>query len=612
MMMNEYALIAFIALPVLAGLVLIPWRAKGGLLSSLPAIAAAIANFSLAVVMFQSNLVLSIPWTGFGLDFVLRLYHTSGFIILAISGFTLLVILYSSVFMKGKPSSTRFYGFLLLTAGMANGAVLSDNLILMLFFWEGLLVTLYCLIAIGGSTGHRTALKAFVIVASGDLCLMLGIALVAHLSGSYLISEIKLTTDTGLAQAAFLLLMIGAVSKAGAMPFHSWIPDAAASAHLPFMAFLPAALEKLMGIYFLARVSLDIFTLKPDTYLSYIMMTVGCVTILFAVLMALIQKDYKRLLSFHAISQVGYMVLGIGTTMPIGIIGGLFHMLNHAIYKSCLFLSGGSVELQTGTTDLNSIGGLARKMPVTFACFFIAAMSISGVPPMNGFFSKEFVYDAALERGAGFYLMAVLGSFFTAASFLKLGHAAYFGPLGERHRTVREAPIPMLVPMIVLASLCVFLGVANYIPLEHLIKPVLKISGVEMPAEGMHINPLLLVMTGVVLVGALLNHIAGAKLTGSGIGAVDHIHDMPVLSTVFKHAERRAFDPYNWGKGLIFGLSKFLYKIDRGIDALIEGGSSLSAGVLAGGLQKLQSGNYATYVALSIIGAVMIIAYILR
>ena len=154
-------------------------------------------------------------------------------------------------------------------------------------------------------------------------------------------------------------------------------------------------------------------------------MIVGRRDILLAVMMALVQKDYKRLLSYHAISQVGYMILGIGTALPVGIVGGLFHMINNALYKSCLFLTGGSVEKQAGTTDLAKLGGLARKMPVTFVCFLVAALSISGCPPFNGFFSKELVYDAALERHIVFYLAALLGTFLTAASFLKLGHAAY-------------------------------------------------------------------------------------------------------------------------------------------------------------------------------------------
>src|SRR5690242_16824892 len=125
------------------------------------------------------------------------------------------------------------------------------------------------------------------------------------------------------------------------------------------------------------------------------MMTIGAVTLLLAVLMALIQKDFKRLLSFHAISQVGYMILGIGTGTAFGIVGGLFHMVNNALYKSTLFLTGGAVERQAGTTDLKKIGGLGKSMPITWGCFLVAALSISGVPFTNGFYSKELIYHGA-------------------------------------------------------------------------------------------------------------------------------------------------------------------------------------------------------------------------
>ena len=162
-------------------------------------------------------------------------------------------------------------------------------------------------------------------------------------------------------------------------------------------------------------------------------MSIGAITIVFAVMMALIQKDFKRLLSYHAISQVGYMILGIGTGTVIGVVGGLFHMINNAIYKSCLFLTGGSVEKQNGTTDLNQLGGLWRQQPITMICFVIAAASISGVPPFNGFVSKEMIFEGVLGKvylgGEGyriFFIAPVLGALFTAASFFKIGHAAFF------------------------------------------------------------------------------------------------------------------------------------------------------------------------------------------
>lgn len=360
-------------------------------------------------------MIYTLPWVGYGLELSFRLDHFGLFIAGAIAAFSFLIALYSIVFMRDKPHAGQFYAYLFLTVLFAEGAVLSNNLILLLFFWEGLLLTLFGMIFIGRKEAYKTAIKAFIIIGITDLCMMFGIGLTGKLAGTFTLSQINLPL-TGLGSLAFIFLMIGAIAKAGSMPFHSWIPDAALDAPLPFMALIPGAMEKLVGIYFLTRISLELFKLEPGSWLSLLMMTIGALTILLAVMMALIQKDFKRLLSYHAISQVGYMILGVGTAVPVGIVGGLFHMINNALYKSCLFLSGGAVEKEAGTTDLSKLGGLAWKMPITFACFAVAAVSISGVPPFNGFFSKELIYDAALERGWIFYLAAVAGSFFTAAS----------------------------------------------------------------------------------------------------------------------------------------------------------------------------------------------------
>ena len=261
--------------------------------------------------------------------------------------------------MKDAPRAREFFAYVFLTAAFANGAVLANNFVPLLFFWEGLLVTLYGLITIGGQpTSSRTAVKALLISGFCDFSMIMGIGLVWSLSGTLTMSKVSLE-PTGLAAAAFILMMVGAIGKAGAMPFHTWIPDAALDAPVTFMAFLPAAFEKLLGIYLLARISLDFFKVKPGSGLSILMMTIGAATIVLAVLMALVQKDFKKLLSFHAISQVGYMVLGVGTGIPIGIAGGVFHMINHAMYKCGLFLSAGSVEHRTGTTELRE----ARRAP---------------------------------------------------------------------------------------------------------------------------------------------------------------------------------------------------------------------------------------------------------
>jgi len=524
------------------------------------------------------------------------------------------VSLFSLPFMRKHKAHGAHYALMLISLGLANGAIFADNLLLLLFFWEGLLGTTYGMITIGHAGAFKTAMKALVISGVTDLCLMLGIGLVWAQTHTLTMSSLHVPL-VGTAPAAFVLLMIGAISKGGSMPFHSWIPDAAVDAPAPFMAFLPASIEKLLGIYLLSRIALDWFKITPGSWLSMLMMCVGAATILLAVLMALIQKDYKRLLSFHAVSQVGYMILGIGTAVPVGIVGGLFHMINHAMYKSCLFLTGGAVEHQAGTTDLKKLGGLGRQMPVTFICFLVAAASISGVPPFNGFFSKELVYDGALERGTIFYLIAVAGSFLTAASFLKLGHAAFLGPRNPAHANVKEAPATMLLPMLVIASFCIFFGVHNSFPIDQLITPMLPQHFLEeMKTAGTHLagwptNPMLVVMTGAALLGALINHWFGVKLNGSGLHAADHIHDSPGLNWIYDRAERRWFDPYELFMKASGVFAIAAYKTDRANDWLFGAAGRLGL-YSSKKIRAAHTGNTSAYIVWSLVAATVILFYL--
>lgn len=605
-MKAQTALPVIIFLPVAAGLLslCLPKSARkaAGFISLV--ITAAILAVSVKLFMVKSEVLFTLPWVGMGAEFILRAYHFSKFILLASAGFSFLIALYSLPFMSGKDNARQFFAYLLITFGFVNGAVLADNLLLLIFFWEGLLVTLFAMIAIGGKGSFKTATKALIISGVTDLCLMFGIVLTARLAGTMTISQINLPLAT-LSSAAFVFLMIGAISKAGSMPFHTWIPDAAVDAPLPFMAFLPAALEKLLGIYMLSRISLDMFQLHEHHWLSYLMMTVGAITILLAVMMALIQKDYKRLLSYHAISQVGYMILGIGTMVPVGIVGGIFHMINHAMYKSCLFLTGGSVEKQAGTTDLSNLGGLARKMPITFICFAITAASISGAPPFNGFFSKELIYDGALDRGLIFYMAAVLGSFFTAASFLKLGHAAYFGKIKDENRNVKEAPPAMLIPMIIIAGFCVLFGVYNYLPLTKLIEPILGEHRLEGHVfYGMPSNIKLVLITIVVILGAIGNHIFGVKMKGSGLKAVDHIHYSPVLVSIYDKAEQRFFDPYEIGLKIMNVIATLSFKTDRAVDWIYNVFSVKTAVKIGNETSMWHRGNYSIYIVWIMLGTI--------
>ncbi|MFA4991586.1 MAG: proton-conducting transporter membrane subunit [Candidatus Omnitrophota bacterium] len=594
-----------IVTPLAAALLVLCAPKKSNRMKEALALAGAAVNLFVAASLFNKNVNFSAPWLGFGIDLSLRADLLAGFILIAAAGFGFLVTLYSLAFMSDKASAKQFYFYLLVTLCLVNGAVLAENLFLMLFFWEGLLLTLFGMIAIGGKDSYKTAIKAFTIVGVSDLCMMIGIALTAHLAGTLAMSKISLSF-TPMAGLAFTLLMIGALAKAGAMPFHSWIPDASLASPLPFMAFLPAALEKLLGIYFLARISLDMFRLSPGAWPSAMLMIIGSATILLAVMMALIQKDYKKLLSYHAISQVGYMVLGIGTALPAGIIGGLFHMINHAMYKSCLFLTAGSVEKEAGSTDLEKLGGIGLKMPVTFACFLIAAMSISGVPPFNGFFSKELLYGAALERGLVFYAAAALGSFFTALSFLKLGHAVYLGRIREENKNVKEAPWGMLFPMIALAAGCVIFGLWNKFPIHNIIQPIVAGEFSE------SMNAKIILATVIILCAALIHHLVSVKLRKRAINAVDNIHHAPMLSVIYDKAEKRHFDPYDIGLKAVsvFVWSAFL--LDRMNDFIYNRLAPGCLGLAGRFISRSHSGNFATYIGWSILGMLIIVIFLMR
>jgi formate hydrogenlyase subunit 3/multisubunit Na+/H+ antiporter MnhD subunit len=449
-------------------------------------------------------------------------------------------------------------------------------------FWGFLGLTLYMLVMTGGPKAAGAAKKTMVIVGGTDALLVLAVAIVWVMTGSTSLTQESIPTVTGLSAFAFILFACAAFAKAGAMPFHSWIPDTAEHAPTSVVAYLPASVDKLLGIYLLARVSLYLFNLTPGMQLMVLI--VGAFTIIAAVMMALVQHDLKRLLSYHAVSQVGYMVLGVATLNPIGVAGGLFHMINHAIYKGCLFLCAGSVENEEGTTDLDSLGGLARYMPITFVSCVLAALAISGIPPLNGFVSKWMVYQGIIEMGrSGGYIWvlwlvaAMFGSALTLASFMKVLHAVFLGIRGRQGGAVpKEAGLAMAIPMLVLAALCLAFGIFAFaVPLSGFILPAINgVSWLSVPDISLWLGwwspgmATLLIVVGVVfglmiyLAGRLKGtrtssmYVGGEILTPeervTGTDFYTTVSDMGFFSTMYRWAESRAFDTYDIGRSISF------------------------------------------------------------
>ena len=474
-----------IVIPALAGLVVVVLPAGLHKLRNAAALIGAVLTCVLAAVLFsKEGSRYALPWLQiadtFNFEIALRVDALSRFIILAANVFGVLVVLYSLSYMKGRERLREYYAYLMWTIAAANIALLADNLLLLLIGWEIVTVLLFLLITIGGGAAREGAGKTFVMIGASDCAMLLGIVFLWQMKGTLTLSSFSHeAVDGGMMVIAYVLMLMGALTKAGAMPFHSWIPKAAEGAPVSVMAFLPAALDKLLGIYLLARISLFMFELSPGLRLA--LLIIGAATVILAVMAALVQHDLKKLLSFHAVSQVGYMVLGIGTGVPVGILGGLFHMLNHAVYKCCLFLSAGVVEKRTGTTEMEKLGGLAGAMPITFIGFLIAAFAISGVPPFNGFVSKWLIYQGLLEMGgytsAIFLVAALFGSALTLASFVKAIYSVFLGQRPPELANTRPAGFAMAMPIAFLALICVLFGVFARLPIEYLIGPAVAESG---------------------------------------------------------------------------------------------------------------------------------------
>jgi len=510
----------------------------------------------------------------FKLELLLDAQPLGAFMLMFAMAFGLLIVLYSLKSMAGTAHSNIYYGSVLITIGGSAGILLSGHLLFLLIFWEIVTVSLYLLITTGGRNSNFAATKSFAMIGASDAAFMLGVFMVWMLSGkTFVVSDISVATNSALPIIAFLLLLTAAITKAGALPMHTWVPTAGEFAPASVMALLPAAIDKLLGIYLLVIIVRQLFVVEPGV-LSVVLALIGSATIIIAVMIAMVQHNLKKLLSYHAVSQVGYMILGIATMTPVGIAGGVFHMLNNAIYKCCLFLCGGAAERQAGTAELDRLGGLGKKMPITFITCLIAALSISGVPPFNGFVSKWMVYQGVIKMGqeqagagAGLWWLwlvaAMFGSALTLASFVKVIHSVFLSRLPDNLKEAKEVPATMTAPMIVLSALCVFFGIFYHVPLKLFIYPALGITGT--PIFGTWASGLatILIITGILLglgilfVGLLGRNVrvvptwtcgevqSNEQMRIPGTGFYKTVSSMGGLKQLYDAQEKGYFDLYN-------------------------------------------------------------------
>ncbi len=428
-----------------------------------------------------TGLLFSYSWVRpLNLDFSFLVDVVSLPIAMIIAVVSMLSCLYSIKYMEKEENQASYYANLLLFMTGMIGVIFSANLIQFYLFWELMLIPSYLLIVNWGTSEDRLRIgfKYFIFTHIGALSMLLGIVSIFAYTQTFNLLDLAQPDVAGaipshMVIVIFMLLLIGFLVKMAAFPVHTWLPDAHSEAPTPISAMLSGLMLKC-GAYGLARILLSTFgptTVQLSNYLAIL----AVVTMTYGGLMALAQTDIKRLLAYSSVSQMGYILFGLGavssSSSSLGIMGSLLHMVNHAVCKSLLFLSAGVIIHQTGTRDIKNLGGLVGKMPTTAIACLVGAFSLIGTPPLNGFWSEWMIFGGGLASDKGtITILGVLSTAITAGYYLWFAWRVFFGETPENLKDVSQGPFMMRLPLIVLATLTVLLGVLPGLVLEY-VKP---------------------------------------------------------------------------------------------------------------------------------------------
>lgn len=431
-----------------------------GLLTNLPAILAG------------QTVMARIDWMPeLGLNFTLMLDGLGFFFALLILGIGMLIIVYGRNYLSREDNMGEFFTYLLLFQGAMVGIVMSDNILLLLIFWE--LTSLASFLLIGYwkhlAEGRQGARMALTVTGMGGLSMIGGMLILGQIVGSYDLSVILQNREAIQADPMFLpaliLILLGCFTKSAQFPFHFWLPHAMA-APTPVSAYLHSATMVKAGIFLMARMW-PVFSGTPEWF--YLVTTAGLITMVLGAVIALFKHDLKSLLAFSTVSHLGLITMLLGTGTAFGALAAVFHILNHATFKAALFMSAGIVDHEAHTRDIRRLGGLRHLMPVTFTIATIAALSMAGIPLLNGFLSKEMMLEEAHHTvlfGSHWLVpvMATVGSLFSAAyCFRFIGHT-FLGPVRDDYPHKPHDPnAGMWLPPALLAVLVVVIGVAPFL-----------------------------------------------------------------------------------------------------------------------------------------------------
>jgi multicomponent Na+:H+ antiporter subunit D len=403
----------------------------------------------------------------------------SGFMLIIVNIIAFFVAIYSIGYVEKYTDKSKFFSlFSLMVCGM-NGVIINGDIFNLFVFLEIASIASYSLVAFGLDAEELEASFKYAIMGSvASSFILVGIAFLYSMTSTLNMSDMAAALSARQPGAGILfvsvLFMAGFGLKAAIMPFHAWLPDAHSSAPASISAMLSSVLIKTLGVYTLARMFFTVLN-SGRGFLS-VFMFLGSVSIIIGGMLALSQMNFKRLLAYSSISQIGYIILGLGLGTPLGIFGGLFHLMNHSVFKSLLFLNAGAIDYSAHTRDIEEAKGTGRVSAVTDKTNLIGSLAISGIPPFSGFFSKLIIIIACIQQGhIGYAFCAVIGSIFTLCALMKVRKFIFLSDIKESLTGIKDIPWNMKFSMLCLAVMAAAGGLMLLSPMRGLIQDAVNV-----------------------------------------------------------------------------------------------------------------------------------------
>ena len=530
-----------ILLPLVLGTTLVSWLkqfSRG--VTALGAIGVSLSSFLLLVsqapAVFKGAVIIQ-SWSWLpqlGIDFSFRLDSLGLLFSLLISGIGTLIYIYAYYYLSPKNSLSKLYILLMLFMAAMLGISLSNNLLILLVFWEMTSISSFLLVGYWSNyeAAQRGSRMALTITGMGGLAMLGGFILLGQMTGTYQIDQILTMTEQIQAHHLFvptlLLILLGAFTKSAQFPFHFWLPNAMA-APTPVSAYLHSATMVKAGLFLIARL-LPIFA--GAALFHNIVTFVGLFTLLIAAFFAIFKEDLKGLLAYSTISHLGLIMCLLGIGSPLAVAAAIFHIINHATFKAALFMIAGIIDHESGTRDLRKLSGLWQLLPFSATLTMITAASMAGMPLTNGFLSKEMFFTELVSTLSGPVMVvsaiaATLAGIFAVAYSIRLVHGVFFdGPLGQQvpNKTAHEPPFGMRAPATLLAILCILVGLLPALLVENIVNSTARAATQNFAFEGTHLAlwhgiNLPLLMSLVALIGGVIFYFALAK--GGTIREID-------------------------------------------------------------------------------------------